>query len=81
VTKQGKTAMVETITSKDRGNDNFVILFKRGFMKYGVLNRFGVVSAHISDITILVSPRNYQIGKVYRYLHLQHRIGLLFKSL
>jgi hypothetical protein len=54
--------MVETTTSKDRANDNFVILFKRGSMKYGVLNRFGVVSAHI-NMAILVSLRNYQIGK------------------
>ena len=31
-------------------------------MKYCDLNRFGIVSAHINDMTILVSPANYQIG-------------------
>ncbi|HJU85270.1 MAG TPA: hypothetical protein VJ551_02170, partial [Nitrososphaeraceae archaeon] len=64
----GKTATLEII-NKDRGNDNFVILFKRGSMKYGDLNRFGIVSAHINDMVILVSPRNYQIGKQQEIQH------------
>jgi hypothetical protein len=43
---------------------------------YSGLNRFGTMRANFNDMTILVSPINYQIGKVHRYLHLQHRISL-----
>ena len=38
-------------------------------MKYGDLNRFGIVSAHINDMTILVSPTNYQIGQQQETQH------------
>jgi hypothetical protein len=36
---------------------------KRGSIKYGDFNRFGIVSVYISNMTICVSPRYYQIGK------------------
>jgi hypothetical protein len=36
----------------DRGNDNFVFLFKRDSMKYGNLNRFGIVALTASNLEI-----------------------------